>query len=60
LGLDDDLGYPRSEEAFGDGAGTRGGGGPVGIWHGETGSRQELSRLSLVDLHPCLLPLTAC
>ena len=58
LGLDDDLGHPRGEEAFGDGTGTRGGGGDVGIGNGETGSRQELSRLSLVDLHPCLLPLS--
>jgi hypothetical protein len=58
LGLDDDLGYASSEEAFGDGAGARGGGGHVGIGDGETGSRKKLSRLRLVNLHPCLLPLS--
>jgi hypothetical protein len=52
------LGYTTGEEAFGDGAGARGGGGHVGIGDGETGSRKKLSRLSLVDLHPCLLPLS--
>jgi hypothetical protein len=58
LGLDDDLGYPTCEEAFGDGAGASGGGGHICIRDGETGSRKKLSRLSLVDLHPCLLPLS--
>jgi hypothetical protein len=39
LRLNDDLGYPAGEEAFGDGAGTRGGGGNIGIGDRETGSR---------------------
>ena len=58
LGLNDDLGYPRGEEAFGDRARARSGGGDVGIGNGETGSREELSSLRLVDLHPYLLPLS--
>ena len=60
LGLNDDLGYSRGEEAFGDRARAGSGGGDIGIGDGETGSREELSSLRLVDLHPYLLPLTSC